>query len=235
MKKIYSVDKYKDNRRVRPEIVLVLLILILGLFTGIFIYNDLRRNSTVVDKSGNQPILGEVVSTEEVYKVVETEHYIISVPENWTQVNSPEVIVEGVRYYPDRFQGTSGENIGRQVDVYYDAIPGGLPVSKILEVTVEGDRVFPREISPQCRSFTDTGAEKQPAGNPYPSKWNDINFMCRTSSVTNLVFALQNDSDEGLNFTVNDKNKRLGLVFMDHGSDQDNNIFFRILKEFKAK
>jgi hypothetical protein len=147
MKKLYKVDQYKDNRKVRPEIVLVVLVIIISLGVWAYVRFDLNKNKTVIDDSNNRPILGAVAGNEDKYKTIEKEHYKLEIPENWIQVNSPSIIVGGRTYNPDRYQGTSGSNLGRILDVYHGSAPATLAVSKVLSVKVIGNEVEPREIS----------------------------------------------------------------------------------------
>jgi len=231
MKKLYSVDHQQDTRRVRPEIVLLGVIIVLSMATGLFVTYDLSKNPTLINEVENQPVLGAIEPDDE-YKEVEKENYSLEIPTNWVEVNPPEVIVKGQRYFPVRYQGTTGKNIGRILEIYEGQIPALLPINKVLRVSVTGNSITPIEISPQCSTFTDLS---EPDGLVVPGRWSDIEFACRAEGVSNIVGALSGDQSQGIVLTHQGRSERYLLVYTDHGSEQDNSIFFDILRSFKLK
>jgi len=231
----YSTTKAKDYRRVRPEVVVsLILLLILAIIFG-YVYIDSRRNKAVVDNTNNEAVLGVFEPTEDPYKTVYEDMFSVDVLENWTRINNPEIRVSGKRYYPIRYQGSGPVNTGRRLDVYIDTIPSKLPVNKILTVKVLKDKyMLAQNISPQCYTFTDFPVESR--GEAFKTVWDGHGFTCLTTLQTNIVASVEDDYDNAIQLTGSTTGShRVMLVFTDHGSRPDNSIFNVIVESFRLK
>lgn len=233
MRKHYRIDKGQDYRKIRLE-VLVASMLSIGLIVGgAFVIFDLNKNKVVIDESKNKAILGSVEPYEDPFKLYETNFYKVKVPSDWKQVNNPELIINGRKFYPERYQGVSGDHVGRRLDIYRDSIPNQLGIDKVVAVVVSKNKIEPIKTSPQCYKFT-TFPKEQPGDN-YPSQWEGIDFTCMTSEITNVLGAVEKTQDIGARLFTEFGTTNYLLVYTDHGSRLDNSIFYDILKSFEAK
>jgi len=236
MGKHYKIDKSQDFRKFRIEVVVSVLLAVALVIGLTFVLYDLYRNkNTVIDDSGNQAILSSVGSLEEEFTLHEREKYSIKVPADWRRINNPEVLSDHSRYYPDRYQGTTGDHIGRMVDVYIDDIPADLGIDKVVSVSPSSNGVVAGELSQQCYKFTDFPEGK--AGNTFPSEWEEqnITFSCKTSKITNIVGAIESEQRTGIRLPTEAGDTNFFIVFTDHGSSLDNSIFFKVLDGFRTK
>jgi hypothetical protein len=232
--KHYRIDKSQDFRKVRTEVVVASLIVIFLVVGVAYVIFDLSKSKPVIDNSKNEAILGTVSATTDSYTTRETKWYEVKVPADWKRVSNPEIITEGHRYYPDRYQGVTGDNVGRRVDIYVNSIPAGLGIDKVVAVKTVGNRIIPIETSPQCYAFTDVSKE-----NPvdyYASEWKGIQFTCMTSRITDVLGAIERNQTEGIVLDSDSAGTvKFFLVYTDSSSRMNNSIFYEILKSFKAK
>lgn len=229
----YIIDQKQDARKVRFEILIAAVLFLAITIGGAYIFFDLNRSDVVIDNSGNRAILGTVES-DEFYKRVENEYYEMKIPTDWKKINNPEVIINGTKYYPERYQGVEGEHVGRRIDVYREEIPFQLGIDKVVKVSAIGNKIVPTKTSPQCYKFTEFPAVE--SGDDHPSEWEEIPFMCMTSQITNVLGAIEFTQEDGVVLdSENFGTQRFFLVYMDHGSRLDNSIFYNILESFRAK
>lgn len=235
MGRTYRIDKARDFRKVRLEIVVFFSLIIIVFLGLLYVAYDLGKNKVTVDDSGNYATLGVVESSKRPFSRVDTELYSMKIPADWKRVNDPEIIINGTRYYPERFQGTTGDDIGRRLDIYHKSIPSDLGVDKVIAVTGMGKRIGVGDMSEQCYKFTERPDERY--GDDYPSVWKekDIEFMCKTSKLTNIIGAIEHKQSDGVTLDSSHGPISFLLVYTDHGSSQDNDIFREILESFEAK
>jgi hypothetical protein len=235
----YSAYEQQDRRRVRPEVVFSAALVFFFLVGMGFVFFDLSRHPDITDESNNKAILGEFVSSQDEYKTIETDDYTVDVPIDWVQVNSPQVLINGTYYYPDRFQGVTGSDLGRWFEVYKKKLPDA-PVDKVLNVEPRGDSLIVGSISPQCRSFVITEDNKKPVDNSYTrATWDaeKMEFLCTMGESTNVIaaFTPKSTTVNGVVLESSTKAARYLFIFGDHGSREDNSIFQQILRSFKLK
>ena len=229
----YRIDQKPDNRKIRFEILIAAVLLIAIVVGGTYIFFDLNRSDVVIDNSGNRAILGTVES-DEFYKRVDNEYYQMKIPTDWKKINNPEVIVNGTKYYPERYQGVEGEHVGRRLDVYREEIPYQLGIDKVVKVSAVGSEIVTVKTSPQCYKFTDFPYVE--SGDDHPSEWEGIPFMCMSSQITNVLGAIEFTQRDGVVLdSPNYGTQKYFLVYMDHGSRLDNSIFYNILESFRVK
>ncbi len=229
----YKYFQKKDTRQFKPKIILPILaiLVLMGVMGAVIV--DLSKNPNVVDESNNQVVLGEFVSTLDEYKTIDTKYFKVDIPKDWKHVNAPEIIIEGKRYYPQRFQGVSGNNIGRKLDVYMDKIPK-MPVERVLKVLSDGGQTPSiGSVSSNCSEFT---KPKDQSFSPVETKWEDISFTCSMSESQNNIASVASSQQSGVVL----KGKKEGphtylFIYTDHGSMMNNDIFPKIMHTFIAK
>lgn len=236
MAKHYRIEKTQNNRTKKLAFAGTGLALLFAVAVGIYVFFDLNNNQLAVDDSNNRATLGVVESIKEDQQLVETDLYSMEIPADWRRVTNPEVSVNNVIYYPERYQGTSGKHVGRRIDVYIDSIPAGLGINKVVAIKPAGRRIIVDEISSQCYYFTDVPEGK--SGNTFPSVWQEkgIDFSCNSSVLSNIVGAIHKSEADGVELDTSENGKKnIFLVYTDHGSFTDNSIFFDILESFETK
>jgi hypothetical protein len=227
----YKSDKAIDSRKLRIEIVVSALLFIgaAALFTMVFI--DIRGHKTEIDNTKNEVLTKQIESTGYTFETYTQNDYALDLPKGWKKINSPEIIIDSQRYYPDRFQGVDEAHVGRQLDVYVNRIPANLPLTKALEVKVKDENILPLSLSGQCLNFTDV--PKGGESSNYQTEWQGHKFLCRPSRIVNKIVAIENDVVDGI--TLNNETKTVSflIIYQDHGSNEDNSLFFYILESFK--
>lgn len=235
MSKHYQIERSQDSRKKRYVVVVAVFILLVLVGGSIYVVADLNRNRLSIDNTENAATLGVVNPIKEPDQLFQTDLYQFKAPADWRRINNPEVTVGNKRYYPDRYQGTTGNHIGRKVDVYIDSIPSDLGIDKVIAVQPAGQRVIVGGMSEQCYYFTDVPDGK--SGNNFPSFWEEegIKFLCKSSVITNVVGAIYETQSTGVTLKTSVGDKNFFLVYTDHGSSTNNNIFIDILASFRTK
>lgn len=231
----FNVNERVDNRRFKPEIVIALLFVFIFLGGLGYVAVDLLRNPDEIDESKNNAILGEVKSDFDEKRTIETASFTMEIPAGWVEINKPEKIYEGgQRYYPYRYQGATGEENGRWVEVYEEEIPL-IPINKILGVSSKDNRLIVGDISEQCVSFVDYDKDKFNNNADIESTWEGHGFLCRLSEIGNTIAAIETDMKNGYVLKGDSGDRKFLLVFADHGASEDNSIFVDIVESFRAK
>ena len=229
----YTAGQRSSNRRVTPAAWAALFV---GLFlVGVVGYAlvDLWRNQTAVDNSNNEAILGEFQGTQPDFVRVHGETYSIEIPEDWAQVNSPELLINRQRYYPDRFTGVAREDIGKRLDVYVGESLPDIAFDRALPIDVLGGAILPGSISPRCLDFTESVGNLD--GIESRTQYDGTEFLCTMNTVTNVIGAIQTTATQGVYIEGDRTAERYLFVYQDHSSRIDNSLFIRILETFQAK
>lgn len=233
MNSTYNAYEQQGKKKFRKGLffsVSIVLLFTLGLGYIVF---DLVVNPGVIDETENQAILGEFKSTIDKYKTVDAEKFTLEIPGDWVEVNRPELIENGSRYYPVRYQGVTGQDVGRRIDIYEAVIPD-IAVERILSIADNYQSTFTvGSVSPNCSSFSEKIDDRR---QPVPTTWEDRTFRCSLSTSRNSVAAVRTSIKEGVTLVGGESGSiKYLVVYTDHGSHVDNEIFVRILKSFKAK
>ncbi len=228
----YRIDERADSRRIKPEIWLsgVLGLVIVSLLGYALL--DLMRNPSEIDNSENEAILGEFKGTQADFVGVEGETYSVEIPGDWTQVNSPEQLIDRKKYYPDRYTGVTREDLGQWLDVYYQKLPP-IKLDRVLPITAAGSGVIPDSVSPRCKEYTESVGNLD--GVRSYGEWEGLEFICTMNTVTNVVGAFESTPQEGIFLEGSNTKGDYLFVYRDHSSRPDNDLFVRILRSFEAK
>ncbi len=228
----YQFGQRADQRRIKPEVwltgfIALVLVGVLG-----YVFYDLNKNPDTIDDSANQAILGEFQGTQAKFVRVEGETYSIEIPEDWTQVNSPEQIIARKRFYPDRYTGVEREDVGKWLDIYYQELPE-IVLDRAVPIEVLGNTVVPGPVSPRCKDFTESVGNLD--GVESVTTWEELTFTCTMNTVTNVVGAFKNTPERGVFVEGANTEGRYLFVYGDHSSRIDNSTFVRMLRSFEAK
>lgn len=231
--KPYSYDIQNTPARSKYTRLIVIVLIVAVAILTILIIRDLIK--TPVDNPASLVQSSEIKSRLSTFVDHKEADFIAKLPEDWQKVAKPEMIINAVRFYPYRFQGIEGENIGRSLDIYIKDIPGNLAVSKIMPITMSQNNALMQagEISPQCYKFTKFPKGRQ--GESYSTKWLGKKFMCDTSVNVNTVAAISDNLASGVVMQKGSHILKVLLVYTDHGSAENNSIFKDIVNGFRLK
>jgi len=234
MKRGYSADKSSDLRKVKPEIIVFVMLIIVFFGVIIYIYLDLNKNNLTVDNTKNQEVLGVYEVETYPYRTVETNDFKVDIPEPWIRIVNPEIRISGKTFYPVRFQGVEKSEVGRRIDIYFDTFPAKLPANKILTVEVNNSSISSKLLSPQCYTFTKFPDTQK--GEPFDTSWMGHNFTCLTARQSNTIVAVENNFIDGIVLERPDGSLHTVMFsFTDHSGNSNNAIFNRILESFRLK
>jgi len=235
MRKGYSSDRSQDLRRLRPEIVVFVVLTLLFALIIVVVYLDLNKRELAIDNSKNQEVLSTFNDNIYPYKTVETSKFSVDIPEPWIRITDPEIRLSGKTYYPVRYQGVDGREVGRRVDVYVDEIPVKLPINKLLTVEVRSNtHISAKLLSPQCYTFTKHPLTQK--GEAFDSSWMGHSFTCLTARQSNTISIAQDHYRDGVVLDGQDGASHVvTFAFTDHSGNANNAIFNRIVESFRLK
>jgi hypothetical protein len=183
---------------------------------------------------GNAPA---VVTTNVNYNTAQTTTFTeplftINLPTGWKPA-----IINDTPTPTYTWQGTSGEDKQRWLDVYVDdtATLKSLAVNR--ELYVQGHQNMINvlsDVSDNCTTFTGISTTQNQGS--VPAKWQGINFLCDTSNYERDVVGTA--SPNGLNdLTVSGStgSHNFFFTYTDNSASPDYSIFTSALKSFKLK
>ncbi len=224
---------YKHKRRGRKFLKLMLVVVLIGLVLGGFIYWDMRRNSD----SGEVVGAGRSVPQQEDLKaeieqvVVDEPLFSMKIAAGWKEIERKNVPTER----SITWQSTVKNYENRWLKLYIDVIPPDIAVNRLLPLDVAGDSVSHRQLSENCKNFTRQANDQAPT--PQPSKWEGVDFICNLASFNDNVTGT---GTEGSVNSTTITGPRQGahkyfFVYTDRNIQPDYTIFYNALKSFKAK
>jgi hypothetical protein len=228
---MYKAGKKRKSswRRVRPWIILILIILALG-WLGIRQLEKSLKPHTTISKS--------TATKTSVNYATQVTHYVepdftIDLPKTWSPVPRP---VGPYNSYTWK-TSTNGSD-GEVIAIYEDTIPVHFAVNRVLIVrgeishlTVDGN------ASDNCSQYTN-GATATAGQVGTPAKWQGVNFLCDKANQQRDV--LGTSSLDGIN-TVSLKNQSNGtthkffFTYTDYKINPDYSIFYNVLNSLNMQ
>ncbi len=167
--------------------------------------------------------------TDKVYTEIDENEFFVKMPEQWNAKKADTTD----KYQHYSYESSDAEFTARTLDVYIGGYPHRFDTNMIHKVRIDGERLIPSAISPQC--FDEVLAEDKDAIRETTEwSWNGVVFPCNPSSVIDVVAA--GDDDIILAMTGTSAiTREFTIVYTDHSNKIDNSIFTEALGTFKVK
>ena len=235
-----GAPRYRYGHRVekrRPRKALLVLacsIVILGILGGM-VYLDIRKHvSPTVE--GESRVVSQVLSDNAQQIVVDEPFFTLELPGDWKETGRNTNNL----YTSISWQATTKGKENRYLTLYIDRIPTDLPVNRLVALKAQGSGLNFSDVSDNCANFTvggtfDTSVAAR--SRPAPTKWNKVDFMC------NLPRVIDNEIGTGSEGSRNSvtvtgpsgATHKYFFLYTDRNFQPDYNIFYDVLRSFKAK
>lgn len=196
---------------------------------GFWASRQLRPDTTLRQ---SQPVVRQVTASDTALQHIVTSIFLVDLPPHWRATTAP-----GAPGATGSWQGVSGDDAARRLDVYVGAVPADLAVNRLLPVSPSGARLeMSGTVSDNCVNFTDKTAKVAASGTA-PAKWDGVSFICDMGNYERDVVAI--GSDEGINAVTlagpAAGRQRVLLVYTDNNVSPDYSIFTAIVRSFRLR
>lgn len=180
---MYKINSNQSNKRLAFKIIIITVIIIaivLGILWYIF-YKNTGTSITSFDKLGGQKKVQEPPTKE-----FTVDEFKITLPEAWQLVGKQKPYYNEEYYL---FQSTELNKENRWLHVYVNVIPEQYAINKLLPIKSSANKLTAGEMSTDCKNFNGApNAQNSTDGaQTWPTKWQDVNFICDLSGVSNQV------------------------------------------------
>lgn len=234
-----SAPKYRyghgtSKRRPRKALLIVGGSMLIAAIVVGFVLLDLRKSVSPVIE-GESRIVSQVLSESGQKMVVNEPTFTIELPGDWKETGRNE----NNQYTSITWQATLKNNDNRWLTIYIDRIPFDRAYNRIVTVKAQGPNISYTDISDNCANFTLGGNVdgRITSGKPTPTKWNRVDFIC------NLPRAIDNEVGTGSEQSPNSVTitgptmgtHKYFFLYTDRNFQPDYNIFYDVLRSFRAK
>lgn len=219
----------KSSFHIRGVIGVTILVIIL-VATGVyFLSKEQFKASPPQSKSY------EVADPADDTITISEKFFTMKVPKDWKLSRSQ--LTPTIQY---EYVSTKRGADNRTMTIYLDTIPPSFPVSHLLPVTAQGDKLSVGTMSDRCSNFAGPDIKTTRDSNgaqDIAAKWMGVNFICGLSYFDDYIVGTS--SSDGIN-QVKLSGKTTGthtlfFVFDDQNISPNPNIFFDILRTFTLK
>jgi hypothetical protein len=227
---------HKSGKR-RPRKALFILassVLLVGLIVGV-IALDLRSHISP-EVEGESRVVSQVLSDNSQVKTIEEPLFKLELPADWKEIGrNQNNLYDSISWQA----GIKGQD-NRYLTIYVDRIPLDYPVNRLLPVKAQGNEISFSDLSDKCETFTaggTTNAARAASLQPALSKWREVDFMCNLPRFTdNEVGTGTPGAKNSVSITgpVRGTHKYF-FVYTDRNFQPDYNIFYEVLRSFRAK
>lgn len=197
-----------------------------------FVIWDMNKNQQTGEIEG---IARNVQQQEDVKAAVSKTnvsepYFSMSLPNGWKETER----VSNNRERSITWQSKIKKEDNRWLKLYVDLIPPDVAINRLLPLDVAGASVNYRQLSDNCKNFTTANKDTKV---PQKSKWQNVEFICDLPRfVQNKVGTGTAGALNSTTITGADKGKhKYFFVYTDHNIHPDYQLFYDMLKSFKAK
>lgn len=219
------------------EIIAIVLLVATGLFS--FFWFVVRQEKPAQIRNNDTPLISRVEAAETFTEINEPT-FSMRLPGTWKETergNDP-----GQRTIKWDYVAKGG--IGRWLKLYIDTIPPDYPVTYVVPVSGEGDKIIAGTISDHCSQFTPGARKPNELGGRIPAsaekiatQWQGVRFFC--DGAHPLYQRVGTSSKEAVNSVAVTGNAggahRYFFVYDDAYYNPDYSLFVTILDSFRAK
>ena len=223
----YRIGHHRRRGSFHIKGVLVITLLVIGLVAGGVYFISQGQ----FDTEKPQSAISHVSDPANDKKTFDEKYFKMTLPNDWTLSHSQTD--PNIAYV---FISNKRLESNRTIYIYIDEIPRDFPVSHVLPVSAQDDRVIIGSMSGRCSEFVDS-KDKNSNGAAF-AKWSDVNFICGLSYKNDFIVGTSS-SEAGVN-KVNLKGKTVGnhtlfFVFDDQNINPDPSVFVEALRSFELK
>ncbi len=222
----HSDNIYKKGSRRRKFHIGVYSVVGLVLVMVFYLFYDLRVDDGTRLES---PPTVRSTDSEAIFTEFDEEKFYIKLPLEWNAKATD--ITEAYRHYS--FESSDERFSARTLDIYIGGFPHRFDANRVHKVRVDGNRLIPSAISPQC--FDEVlAADENAIRETTQWNWNSVTFPCNPSSVLSVVVA---GDDDIILAMIGDSSitREFTIVYTDHSNKIDNAIFTEALRTFRVK
>ena len=227
---MYTVNKTRSQKKIVFTLIISLL-LIFGLAYGLFWYfiiRDTDSNSANFSRTG-----GTVAVVKPATQDFATEEFTITLPSGWEFLGKENPVVNEEYYY---YQSKTDDFTNRWLKIFVDTYPKDYALTRLLPITVKGNKIEPGIASSECTSFE--GAPKvgsQASKQPWVAEWEGISFNCNMTNPQNHTGTASVKDGYGVPITgKSGAIHKYFFVYIDHNIRPDYSILTSALKTFEA-
>jgi hypothetical protein len=234
-----SAQKYRYGHRPekrRPRKLLGVLagaFVVVGLLGALVVRDIAKNNEGPIE--GESRTVSQVLSGISQQKKIDEPFFSFELPADWKET-------ERMNHPRERSiswqAGKEGQD-NRYLKLYIDTIPSDRAVNHLVPVSAQGRGLSVGDASENCATFTGGGtldAGRAARLKPAPAKWQDVDFICNLPRVTDREVGI--GSRGGMNYvelTGSQGTHKYFFLYTDRNVQPDYNIFYEVLRSFKAK
>lgn len=227
---MYTVNKTRSRKKLflRFFIALVIIFTLIFLAVWFFVIRNDDSSSANFSRTG-----GTVAVVKPTTKDFVTKEFKLTLPSGWELLGKENPFGDEEYYY---FQSKVEDYTNRWLKVFVDVYPKDYALSRLLPITVSGNKVTPGIVSNDCRKFD--GAPKpgaQDAVETWTAEWEGISFICNMANPQNQTGT--SSEEQGYGVTVVGKSgasHKYFFVYIDHNIRPDYNILIDAVESFEA-
>lgn len=235
-----SAPKYqyghKPGRR-RPRKALAVLafsVMLIGL-VGTVVYLDLRKHVTPTIE-GESRVVSQVSNDNAMVNEIDEPLFYLEMPSDWKETARNDNSL----YTSISWQATLKGKENRYLTLYVDRLPTDRPVNRLVALRPQGNTLGFSDVSDNCVNFTVGGTADNrtvAASKPALTKWNKVDFMCNLPGFSdNEVGTGSEGSLNSVSVTGPTKGEhKYFFLYTDRNFQPDYNIFYGVLRSFRAK
>lgn len=238
---MYRLGRPTSSKRPKKlyllEIIVIIVIVIGALFA---FYWFVIRQEKPAAITGNDSPLNSRIEVAESFTEVNEPTFSMSLPGTWKETERNH----DANYRTIKWDYVAKGGIGRWVRVYIDTIPADFPVTYVVPVRADGEKILANPASDHCSQFTPGALRPDQTNKPtpgstekIPSSWQGIKFIC--DGAHPLYQRLGTSSKEAINSVAvtgpSQGKHRYFFVYDDAYYNPDYSLFLTILDSFRAK
>lgn len=227
---MYTVNKTRSRKKLFITFVLIMALLLgaVAIAVWYFIIRDTDSNSANFSRTG-----GTVAVVKPATEVFTTDEYKITLPAGWKFLGKENPVVDEEYYY---YQSDIEEYTNRWLKVYVNVYPQDYPLTRLMPITLENNKIDPGLVSNDCKTFE--GAPKvgsQESKQSWTAIWEGISFTCNMTNQQNHVGTATANDGYGAPITgENSGTNKYFFVYIDHNVRPDYSILSKALESFVA-
>lgn len=206
-------------RKRRAKVAGYALIGTLVIVVALVIFDGLRSDTTVTNQTTQQTLAR---TTERM--VFDEELFRFNADTTWQKISSREA----TEFHYQSFVSNLAK---RDLRIYVNEIPVEFPLTYVLPVEVEGNRIVPLSFSPHCKNLVKDKKSKR----DQTVTWAGVSFLCDPDSPLYIVGTSHNQDGYGTIVEGADSRRRFFFVYRDLEPNPRLETFANLLRSFEAK
>jgi len=219
----YDDNTFKKlSRRHRFLWIVVLVAFVIFIIVGFIIYDGLTAKTVVTETAPESQTLGQTVQQ----KVFDEETYTLTTDPTWSEIE-----VRDDEFVQRRYHSVENGLVVRDLAIYVNKYPDDLPVTHVVPVEINGNKLIPLGISPNCDTLQETKSNKV----DITVSWAGVKFLCDPDLNAYLATASHNETGVGIELGGTFSDATYFFVYRDLETLSRPTEFQELLRNFEAK